>query len=63
MERVATLHEQASVLRALAQSFDIAPIRNQLLDLATRCDELANSLEADPESAGIARRAGTLRGR
>ncbi len=53
MERVATLHEQASVLRALARSFDIAPIRNQLLDLAERCEALAHSLEADPDQAGI----------
>ena len=54
MERVATLREQASVLRALARSFDIAPIQNQLLDLAERCEELAYSLEADPENAGLA---------
>ncbi len=55
MERVATLREQASVLRALARSFDIATIRNQLLDLASRCDALANSLEADPETLAITR--------
>ena len=55
MERVATLREQASVLRALARSFDIAPIRVQLLDLAERCEMLAQSLEDDPESAGMGR--------
>jgi len=53
MERVATLREQASILRALAGSFDIAPIRNQLLDLAARCNELAQSIESNPENAGI----------
>ncbi len=51
MERVATLREQASVLRALARSFDIAPIRNQLSDLADRCEELAESIEAHREKA------------
>ena len=45
MERIRTLREQASVLRALAGSFDIQPIRNQLLDLAARCEELAQSME------------------
>jgi hypothetical protein len=53
MERVATLREQSSVLRTLAHSFDIQAIRDQLLDLATRCDMLANSLEENPEIVDI----------
>ena len=53
MERAATLREQSSVLRTLARSFDIKTIRDQLLDLATRCDLLANSLEENPEIVGI----------
>jgi hypothetical protein len=53
MERIATLREQSSVLRTLARSFDIQTIRDQLLDLATRCDMLANSLEENPEIVGI----------
>jgi hypothetical protein len=53
MERVTTLREQASVLRTLASSFDIQTIRDQLLDLATRCDMLAKSLEENPEIVDI----------
>ncbi len=55
MERIVTLREHASVLRALPRSFDIATIRNQLLDLASRCDALANSLASNPETLGITR--------
>lgn len=58
MERVATLREQASVLRSLARSFDIAPIRDQLLELASRCDALATSLETEPETACAGRLSG-----
>jgi len=47
------LHEQASILRALAESFDIQPIRDQLLGLAARCEELARSMEEDPQSADL----------
>ena len=32
----------------LAGSFDIPSMRGQVLDLATRCDELAKSLEESP---------------
>ncbi|MGH7125582.1 MAG: hypothetical protein ACREFI_14500 [Stellaceae bacterium] len=53
------LREQASVLRALADSFDVATIRHQLLDLAARCDELARSIEADAETIGRASTART----
>ncbi len=48
MERVERLREQAAILRALANSFDEQSIREQLLDLAARCDEMAKALEANP---------------
>jgi len=53
MERIARLHEQASVLQMLAGSFDIQTIRDQLLELAARCDQLADSMEQNPQSAGL----------
>ena len=53
MERAAILREQASILRALAESFDIQPIRDQLLGLAARCEELAKSMEENPQSADL----------
>ena len=53
VERVATLREQASVLRTLAGSFDIKTIRDQLLELAARCDGLAKSMKENPEAAEI----------
>jgi len=53
MERIERLREQASILRALAGSFDIEDIRDQLLDIAKRCDDLAKSMAADPEAAGL----------
>jgi hypothetical protein len=55
------LREQAAVLRALARSFDIQTIRDQLLDIAALCEEIADSpvqrLHADTrkEALGIAR--------
>jgi len=52
MERIASLREQESVLRTLAGSFDIQTIRDQLVDLASRCDMLAKSLEENPETVG-----------
>ena len=55
MKRITMLREQAFVLRRLAGSFDIEAIRNQLLDLAMRCDALASALEANPGAAGITR--------
>jgi len=59
MERVSTLREQSSVLRTLASTFDIQTIRDQLLDLATRCDMLAKSLEENPEIVSIQPSPGT----
>jgi hypothetical protein len=53
MERIAILREQASVLRALARSFDIPAMRDQLLDVAARCEALARSIEENLPSAGI----------
>jgi len=53
MDRIATLREQASVLRALAGSFDIHTIRDQLIELAARCDDLANSIERDLQLGGL----------
>ncbi|HLJ19097.1 MAG TPA: hypothetical protein VKU84_02820 [Stellaceae bacterium] len=53
MERIATLREQAAILRSLARSFDIATIRDQLHDIAARCESLAQSMENDPSAAGL----------
>ena len=41
MTRVETLREQASILRAVAITFDDEVIRADLLKLAERCEELA----------------------
>ncbi len=41
MKRVATFREQASALRKLAESFDMPDIKEELLNLARRCDLLA----------------------
>jgi hypothetical protein len=53
MERVAMLHEQASMLRTVAGTFDVQPIRDQLLDIAARCEELAKSNEQKPQAADL----------
>ena len=42
MTRVDTLREQAYVMRALARSFDSPVLRDELLVLAKRCEELAD---------------------
>ncbi len=44
MTRVETLREQAGILRTLANSFDDAVIRGDLLRVADRCDDLANRI-------------------
>jgi hypothetical protein len=46
MTRVETLREQASILRAIAASFDDDVIRADLLRLAERCEELATRMTA-----------------
>ena len=51
MTRVETLREQASVLRALAASFDDPSIRTDLLRLAERCEELATRMAAAIQQA------------
>ena len=45
MTRVKTLREQARVLRSLANSFDDDAIRQNLIKLAERCEELAAGIE------------------
>ncbi len=45
MGRIITLRKEASALRALALRIDMQPLRDQLLDLASRCEELAKSME------------------
>jgi hypothetical protein len=45
MTRVGQLREQARILRTLAGSFDIPSIKEQLLALAARCEDLAASIE------------------
>jgi hypothetical protein len=52
MERITMLHQQASVLRMLAGSFDIhTTIRDQLL--AARCEDLASALEKAPQAGDV----------
>ena len=41
MHRVQTLKEQADLLRRLADSFEMPRIKEDLLNLAERCDQLA----------------------
>ena len=53
MERIAILREQAAVLRKLASSFDVQSIRDQLLDIAARWDEMVRWLEENPQAAGL----------
>jgi hypothetical protein len=45
MQRAQQLREHARLLRVMATTFDILPIRNQLLNLAMMSDQLANSIE------------------
>jgi hypothetical protein len=56
MTRIVQLREQASVFRALAASFDVPGIRDQVLALAGQCEALAASLEQNPPEALGARR-------
>jgi hypothetical protein len=44
MQRVETLREQANLLRRLAESFELPQIKEDLLHLAARCDELAGNV-------------------
>jgi hypothetical protein len=49
MERVTKLYLEASALRALAERMDMLPIRDQLLGLAARCEQMAKSIAENPE--------------
>jgi hypothetical protein len=49
--RVETLREQVRILRSLAASFDDKGIRDSLLGLAVRCEELAAQAEASIRAA------------
>jgi hypothetical protein len=53
MERVTILYHEASALRALAGRFEMQPIRDQLLDLAARCERMAKSMEQNPQDADL----------
>lgn len=48
MARLDMLREQAAILRSLAATADIPKIRQELLNLAARCDDLAKELEDNP---------------
>jgi hypothetical protein len=45
------LREQAFTLTTLAPSFDIQAIQGRLLDVAARCEELANRMEEEHRQA------------
>jgi hypothetical protein len=49
MERVTSLYQEASALRVLAGRSDMQPIRDQLLGLAARCEQMAKSIAENPE--------------
>jgi hypothetical protein len=44
MKRVEVLREQAGVLRTLAASFDMPQIKLDLLNLAERCEQMAEKV-------------------
>ena len=45
MPRVEVLREQAQLLRNLAESFEVPEIRQDLFNLADRCERLAATVE------------------
>ena len=47
MDRIETLREQANILRALAQSFESPALRENLLYVAKRCEDLAAQAERE----------------
>jgi hypothetical protein len=47
MDRVEALREQAGILRSLATSFEAHALRDALLGIAKRCEELANEAERE----------------
>jgi hypothetical protein len=44
MQRAEVLREQAELLRKLAESFELPEIRQDLFNLADRCEQLAASV-------------------
>ena len=51
MDQVETLREQARALRSLATPFETQIVRDDLLILAKRCEEMADEVEREiPES-------------
>jgi hypothetical protein len=53
MERITMLHQEAWALRGLARHSDMLPIRDQLLDLAARCENLAKWMQENPWEADL----------
>jgi hypothetical protein len=51
MDRVETLREQASIIRSLARSFDSPALRENLLYVAKRCEQLAAEEREQAERA------------
>ena len=45
MERITMLYQEAWALRGLARRSDMLPLRDELLDLAERCEKLAKWME------------------
>jgi two-component sensor histidine kinase len=50
MDRIETLREQASIIRSLARSFDSPALRENLLYVAKRCEQLAAAHREETES-------------
>jgi hypothetical protein len=50
MKRVEVLREQAGVLRTLAASFDMPQIKQDLLNLAERCEHMAEQIAREISS-------------
>jgi hypothetical protein len=53
MERITKLYQEATALRTLARRSDMRPIRDQLLDLAARCERMAKSTEEHSQDADL----------
>ena len=53
---IIALRQEASALRALAERIDLAPIRDRLLELAARCEVLAESMEGPEAVPELARK-------
>ena len=53
MERITKLYQEAWALRVLARRSDMQPLRDELLDLAERCEKLAKWMEENPQDADL----------